>query len=197
MARIIAGLAASHTPIIGFAKDTKTRDDPAWADVFRVFEPLTRWLDEKRIAQVVVAREIGEPHGGTEWLELHGCRVERRVLGDLDRDAPDGAVGDRGVVPSRASSIGTDATEPAVHPRHRRGVDPVPAPDVERAPAPGALCEVRRAMTGHPYDATEEVWQRFAVGTPEGTSRRTGSSRRFVTSVRHVGSSRRVRSVGT
>jgi gallate dioxygenase len=48
VARIIAGLAASHTPTIGFAKDTKTRDDPAWADVFRVFEPLTRWLEEKQ-----------------------------------------------------------------------------------------------------------------------------------------------------
>jgi len=32
MARIIAGIAASHTPTIGFAKDTKTADDPAWAD---------------------------------------------------------------------------------------------------------------------------------------------------------------------
>jgi gallate dioxygenase len=48
VARIIAGLAASHTPTIGFAKDTKTRDDPAWADVFRVFEPLTQWLEEKQ-----------------------------------------------------------------------------------------------------------------------------------------------------
>jgi gallate dioxygenase len=48
VARIIAGLAASHTPTIGFAKDTKTRDDPAWADVFRVFEPLTKWLEEKQ-----------------------------------------------------------------------------------------------------------------------------------------------------
>ena len=46
MARIIAGLAASHTPTIGFAKDTKTADDPAWADVFRVFAPLTAWLKE-------------------------------------------------------------------------------------------------------------------------------------------------------
>ena len=47
MARIIAGLAASHTPTIGFAKDTKTADDPAWADVFRVFGPLREWLEEK------------------------------------------------------------------------------------------------------------------------------------------------------
>jgi gallate dioxygenase len=48
MARIIAGLAASHTPTIAFAKDTKTKDDPAWADVFKVFQPLQDWLDEKQ-----------------------------------------------------------------------------------------------------------------------------------------------------
>lgn len=46
MARIIAGLAASHTPTIGFAKDTKSIDDPDWADVFRVFAPLQDWLEK-------------------------------------------------------------------------------------------------------------------------------------------------------
>lgn len=48
MARIIAGLAASHTPTIGFAKDTKTVDDPAWADVFKVFAPLQEWLEKNQ-----------------------------------------------------------------------------------------------------------------------------------------------------
>jgi gallate dioxygenase len=48
MARIIAGIAASHTPTIGFAKDTKTPDDPDWADVFKVFRPLQVWLGEKQ-----------------------------------------------------------------------------------------------------------------------------------------------------
>ena len=48
MARIIAGLAASHTPTIAFAKDTKTKDDPAWADVFKVFQPLQDWLEKRK-----------------------------------------------------------------------------------------------------------------------------------------------------
>jgi gallate dioxygenase len=48
MARIIAGIAASHTPTIGFAKDTKTEDDPDWADVFKVFKPVQDWLTEKK-----------------------------------------------------------------------------------------------------------------------------------------------------
>jgi len=48
MARIIAGIAASHTPTIGFAKDTKTEADPDWSDVFKVFQPLQNWLEEKK-----------------------------------------------------------------------------------------------------------------------------------------------------
>lgn len=48
MARIIAGIAASHTPTIGFAKDTKSPDDPSWAEVFRAFRPLQEWLEEKQ-----------------------------------------------------------------------------------------------------------------------------------------------------
>lgn len=48
MARIIGGIAASHTPTIGFAYDRNKRDDPAWAPIFENFAPLGAWLDEKR-----------------------------------------------------------------------------------------------------------------------------------------------------
>ena len=40
MARIIGGIGASHTPTIGFAKDNKSPDDPDWADVFKMFDPV-------------------------------------------------------------------------------------------------------------------------------------------------------------
>jgi gallate dioxygenase len=53
MARIVGGLAASHTPTIGFAYDRDKRDDPAWAPIFENFAPLTRWIAEKR-ADVLV-----------------------------------------------------------------------------------------------------------------------------------------------
>jgi gallate dioxygenase len=48
MARIIGGLAASHTPTIGFAYDRNKRDDPAWAPIFANFAPLAAWLEAKR-----------------------------------------------------------------------------------------------------------------------------------------------------
>ena len=48
MARIIGGIASSHTPTIGFAFDRNKRDDPAWAPIFEAYEPLQRWLAEKK-----------------------------------------------------------------------------------------------------------------------------------------------------
>ena len=48
MARIIGGIAASHTPTIGFAYDRTKRDDPVWLPIFENFAPLAAWLAEKR-----------------------------------------------------------------------------------------------------------------------------------------------------
>jgi len=48
MARIIGGIAASHTPTIGFAYDRNKRDDPVWAPIFENFAPLAAWLAQKR-----------------------------------------------------------------------------------------------------------------------------------------------------
>jgi gallate dioxygenase len=48
MARIIGGLAASHTPTIGFAYDKNKRDDPVWKPIFENFAPLAQWLADKR-----------------------------------------------------------------------------------------------------------------------------------------------------
>lgn len=48
MARIIGGIACSHTPTIGFAVDRNKQDDPVWAPVFQGFEPARLWLEEKK-----------------------------------------------------------------------------------------------------------------------------------------------------
>lgn len=48
MATIIGGIAASHTPTIGFAFDREKQQDPVWAPIFEAFAPVQRWLaDEK------------------------------------------------------------------------------------------------------------------------------------------------------
>jgi len=48
MATIIGGIAASHTPTIGFAVDRDKRQDPVWAPIFDAFEPVQRWIAERR-----------------------------------------------------------------------------------------------------------------------------------------------------
>jgi len=48
MAKIIGGIATSHTPTIGFAIDAKKHNDPVWAPIFQGFEPVQRWLAEKK-----------------------------------------------------------------------------------------------------------------------------------------------------
>ncbi|MCX7275942.1 MAG: gallate dioxygenase, partial [Burkholderiales bacterium] len=48
MATIIGGIAASHTPTIGFAFDRNKRDDPVWAPIFEAFAPVQAWLAEKK-----------------------------------------------------------------------------------------------------------------------------------------------------
>jgi gallate dioxygenase len=48
MARIIGGIACSHTPTIGFAVDKNKQDDPVWAPIFEAFAPVRQWLDERK-----------------------------------------------------------------------------------------------------------------------------------------------------
>jgi gallate dioxygenase len=48
MARIVGGIATSHTPTIGFALDTHKQSDPVWAPIFQAYEPIQRWLAEKK-----------------------------------------------------------------------------------------------------------------------------------------------------
>ncbi len=47
MARIVGGIATSHTPTIAFAKDAGKQDDPVWKPIFEGYEPVQQWLREK------------------------------------------------------------------------------------------------------------------------------------------------------
>lgn len=49
MAKIIGGIGASHSPTIGFAKDTGKQNDPAWAPIFESFAKVRDWVRAKEI----------------------------------------------------------------------------------------------------------------------------------------------------
>ncbi|KQP49549.1 gallate dioxygenase [Pseudorhodoferax sp. Leaf274] len=48
MATIVGGIAASHTPTIGFAFDRDKQDDPVWKPIFDAFRPVQEWIAAKR-----------------------------------------------------------------------------------------------------------------------------------------------------
>ncbi len=49
MARIVGGIGASHSPTIGFAKDTGKQNDPAWAPIFEGFGKVRDWVQAEKI----------------------------------------------------------------------------------------------------------------------------------------------------
>ncbi|QFG77025.1 hypothetical protein DMB90_23605 [Raoultella planticola] len=54
MARILGGIAVSHTPTIGFAVDHHKQQDAAWAPIFQSFEPRSAGLMRKPDALVYI-----------------------------------------------------------------------------------------------------------------------------------------------
>lgn len=48
MAKILGGIATSHTPTIGFAHDTNKHEDPVWKPIFEGYRPVQEWLEEKK-----------------------------------------------------------------------------------------------------------------------------------------------------
>lgn len=54
MAKIIGGIGASHSPTIGFAKDTGKQHDPAWKPIFDGFDAIRGWVQDKKIDVVFV-----------------------------------------------------------------------------------------------------------------------------------------------
>jgi len=49
MAIIVGGIGASHSPTIGFARDTRKQDDPNWAPIFEGFAEIRDWVQRKDI----------------------------------------------------------------------------------------------------------------------------------------------------
>lgn len=49
MARLVGGIGASHSPTIGYAKDTGKQNDPAWAPIFEGFAHVRDWVKDNDI----------------------------------------------------------------------------------------------------------------------------------------------------
>jgi gallate dioxygenase len=93
MARIIGGIGASHSPTIGFAKDTGKQNDPAWKPIFDGFDAIRSWVHEKKIDVIFM---IYNDHITSFFLDHYSAFV----LGIDDRYvAADEGGGPRDVAP--------------------------------------------------------------------------------------------------
>src|SRR5690606_21978884 len=48
MAKIVGGVATSHTSTTTFAKDAKKFDEPVWKPILEGYEPVQKWYREKK-----------------------------------------------------------------------------------------------------------------------------------------------------
>lgn len=95
MARIIGGIGASHSPTIGFAKDTGKHNDPAWKPIFDGFDAIRVWVNEKKVDVVFM---IYNDHITSFFLDHYSAFV----LGIDDRYEPaDEGGGPRQVAPAK------------------------------------------------------------------------------------------------
>lgn len=95
MARIVGGIGASHTPTIGYAKDTGKHNDPAWKPIFEGFDAIRRWVKDKKVDVLFM---IYNDHITSFFFDHYSAFV----LGIDDRYAPaDEGGGPREVAPAR------------------------------------------------------------------------------------------------
>jgi gallate dioxygenase len=93
MARIVGGIGASHSPTIGFAKDTGKHNDPAWKPIFDGFDAIRGWVHDQKIDVIFM---IYNDHITSFFLDHYSAFV----LGIDDRyEAADEGGGPREVAP--------------------------------------------------------------------------------------------------
>lgn len=94
MARIVGGIGASHSPTIGFAKDTGKQNDPAWKPIFDGFDAIRGWVQDKKIDVIFM---VYNDHITSFFLDHYSAFV----LGIDDRYLPaDEGGGPREVAPA-------------------------------------------------------------------------------------------------
>ncbi len=49
MARIVGGIGASHSPTIGYARDTGKHQDPGWKPIFDGFDAIRAWVHDRKV----------------------------------------------------------------------------------------------------------------------------------------------------
>ncbi|MEY4977294.1 MAG: hypothetical protein RIQ97_2489 [Pseudomonadota bacterium] len=165
MARIVGGIGASHSPTIGFAKDTGKQDEPAWKPIFDGFDEVRRWVHERRIDVIVM---IYNDHVTSFFLDHYSAFV----LGIDDRYvAADEGGGPRQVAPARghlglsqhmATSLVADEFDMSFfqgRPVDHGVLSPLSMLGDESGPWPGQVVPLQVGVLQLPVPSARRMWK--------------------------------------
>jgi len=165
MARIIGGIGASHSPTIGFAKDTGKHNDPAWKPIFDGFDAIRGWVRDKKIDVIFL---IYNDHITSFFLDHYSAFV----LGIDDRyEAADEGGGPREVAPAvghlgLSQHIGMSLVADEFDMSFFQGkpvdhgfLSPVSMLGDERGPWPGQVVPLQVGVLQLPLPSAKRMWK--------------------------------------
>lgn len=165
MARIVGGIGASHSPTIGFAKDTGKQNDPAWKPIFDGFDAIRGWVQDKKIDVIFL---IYNDHITSFFLDHYSSFV----LGIDDRyEAADEGGGPRHVGPALghlglSQHIGMSLVADAFDMSFFQGkpvdhgfLSPLSMLGDERGPWPGQVVPLQVGVLQLPVPSARRMWR--------------------------------------
>lgn len=165
MARIIGGIGASHSPTIGYAKDTGKQNDPAWKPIFEGFDAIRGWVHAKKIDVIFM---IYNDHITSFFLDHYSAFVlgidDRYVAADEGggpRDmAP--AMGHLGLSQHIATSLVADEFDMSFFqgkPVDHGFLSPLSMLGDERGPWQGQVVPLQVGVLQLPVPSARRMWK--------------------------------------
>lgn len=165
MARIVGGIGASHSPTIGFAKDTGKQNDPAWKPIFDGFDAIRAWVNDKKIDVIFM---VYNDHITSFFLDHYSAFV----LGIDDRyQAADEGGGPRDVAPAMghlglSQHIGRSLVADEFDMSFFQGkpvdhgfLSPLSMLGDERGPWPGQVVPLQVGVLQLPVPSAKRMWK--------------------------------------
>jgi gallate dioxygenase len=165
MARIVGGIGASHSPTIGFAKDTGKHNDPAWKPIFDGFDAIRGWVHDQKIDVIFM---IYNDHITSFFLDHYSAFV----LGIDDRyEAADEGGGPREVAPAMGHQglshhIGMSLVADEFDMSFFQGkpvdhgfLSPLSMLGDERGPWPGQVVPLQVGVLQLPVPSAKRMWK--------------------------------------
>jgi gallate dioxygenase len=165
MARIVGGIGASHSPTIGFAKDTGKHNDPAWKPIFDGFDAIRGWVHDKKIDVIFMIyndhiTSFFLDHYSAFVLGIDDCYVAADEGGGPREVAP--AMGHLGLSQHIGMSLVADEFDMSFFqgkPVDHGFLSPLSMLGDERGPWPGQVVPLQVGVLQLPVPSAKRMWK--------------------------------------